>query len=281
MDTPDYSPLATDDGFFTIAALDHRDALASELESAGQGVGPEALSGFKRDLVIALADRPSAVMLEPEYALPDLASLVPEGVGITCALESQGYFSDPDAGNSLMDGWGPSRVASVGAHCAKLLVLYRHDRGTFTADQEKLVASVVEDASKAGVPMLIEPVPVEVVDDADRAEVIIQSARRLGPLGPMILKLPFPGEGRTDELDEAVGAHPWTLLSWGVGFDQFAAQLAQACASGCSGFTVGRALWREAIEPSTRAEFTSTTLVERFNQLAEIARTGRPWHDRG
>lgn len=280
MKAADLSPLATPDGYFTIAALDHRDALAAELEAVGQQAGPEALLGFKRDMVLALGDRPSAVMLEPEYGLPALASLVPKGVGITCAIEAQGYFTDPAAGNHLMPGWTPARVASVGAHCAKLLVLYRHDRGAFTNDQERLVASVVEQAAEANVPMLIEPVPVDVVDDADRAEVIIESARRLGPYGPMILKLPYPGKGRTDELDNAVGAHPWTLLSWGVGFDQFAEQLAEACDSGCSGFTVGRALWREAIEPSARVEFSRTTLLDRFDQLGDIARTGCRWQDR-
>lgn len=280
----DCSPLATPDGFFTIFALDHRDALMVELqnEAGAASPDPEDLRGFKRDMLRAfdgLAELPSAVMLEPEYSLPDLVGAVPDGVGVTCALEAQGYFADPSAGNSLMDGWHPGRVREVGAHAAKLLVLYRHDRGEFTASQERLVAEVVAAAAEAGVPALIEPVPVDLADDADRRAVILASAERLNGLGPMILKLPYPGPGACDDLTERCGERPWALLSWGVPFDEFAEQLADAAACGASGFAVGRALWRKAVAPAGRAEFNRTVLPERFAALTALARTGAPWTD--
>ncbi len=279
----DYSVMATDTGHFTVAALDHRDALKTELATAGKSASTDddaAVRQFKRDMLEALgrmAELPSAVMLEPEFSLPELAAIAPAGAGITCALEAQGYFSDPEAGNSLMPGWHPGRVTEVGAHAAKLLVLYRHDRGEFTQAQEELVAQVVADAAEAGVPALIEPVPVDVVDDADRRDVILAAAERLNPLGPMLLKLPFPGAGACGELTEVCGDRPWILLSWGVPYEQFAEQLTEACANGSSGFAVGRALWREAVDPANRAAFNASTLGERFVELASIARTGRPW----
>ncbi|MEL6984796.1 MAG: hypothetical protein AAFO29_20375, partial [Actinomycetota bacterium] len=175
----DVSPLATASGRFTIAALDHRDALVAEFErlaadpsadpAAGGGSGAnagvvEALRRFKADVLAALDAapiKPSAVMLEPEYSLPDLRDAVPDGVGVTCALEAQGYFDAPDSGNAVMEGWSPARVSSVGADGAKLLVLYRHDRGEFTDAQERLVTEVTAQAAEAGVPALIEPVPVD------------------------------------------------------------------------------------------------------------------------
>jgi tagatose-1,6-bisphosphate aldolase len=283
--------LATDDGFFTVAALDHRDALRAELARLdgsdgddtaldGPAVGDAVLRSFKRDLLLALGtlpEAPSAVMLEPEFSLPDLVEHVPAGTGITCALEAQGYLSDPSAGNTLMEGWYPGRVTEVGAHGAKLLVLYRHDRGRFTDDQERLVAEVVTGAAEAGVPVLIEPVPVDVADAADRRDVIVASARRLQGLGPMLLKLPFPGADACEDLTAACGDRPWALLSWGVPFDEYAEQLAIACEAGCSGFTVGRALWREGVDPARRATFATTLLPDRFDQLTTLARTGRPW----
>lgn len=269
----DPAPLATASGRFTIAALDHRDALVAEFERVGDGSGTDALKRFKADVLAAVGaapTKPSAVMLEPEYSLPELADAVPEGVGITCALEAQGYFDAPDAGNTLMEGWSPARVRTVGADAAKLLVLYRHDRGEFTAAQERLVAEVSAQAAEAGVPALIEPVPVDVVDDADRREVIVNAARRIGALGPMILKLPFPGVGACAEVTEAAGPHDWVLLSWGVSFDEFTAQLTEAMAAGCSGFAVGRALWREAVDPAGRAEFLAGTFQDRLAELIEI-----------
>jgi tagatose-1,6-bisphosphate aldolase len=277
---PSPSALATRAGRFTIAALDHRDALVAEFDRLGvePGAGPgsgrrggaEALRRFKGDVLAAIGRapvKPSAVMLEPEYSLPDLRSAVPEGVGVTCAIEAQGYLDDPEAGNSLLEGWSPARVRSVGADGVKLLVLYRHDRGRFTTDQEALVARVVDEAVAAGVPALIEPVPVDATDPDDRRRVIVTAARRIGAIGPMVLKLPFPGPGACGEVTEASGANPWVLLSWGVTFDEFADQLGEAMAGGCAGFAVGRALWREAVDPAGREAFLAGPFQHRLAHL--------------
>lgn len=290
------SVLATPSGRFTIAALDHRDALVAEFERLGgggrdagddrsvgaTGGGAAALTRFKAD-VLAAIDRapvkPSAVMLEPEYSLPGLRAAVPEGVGVTCALEAQGYLDRPEAGNTVMDGWSPARVRSVGADGAKLLVLYRHDRGSFTDAQEALVARVVAESAEAGIPALIEPVPFDTsrpdgtVDADDRRRVIVEAARRIGAIGPMILKLPHPGPGACREVTRAAGSNPWILLSWGVTYERFRDQLAEAMAAGCSGFAVGRALWREAVDPVGRQEFLAGPFPRRLAELIDLVET--------
>ncbi len=297
MTATDLSPLATSSGRFTIAALDHRDALVAEFDrlNAGAGAGPadagssgaeagssgaeagssgaEALRTFKADVLAAIGQapaKPSAVMLEPQFSLPDLRAAVPDGVGVTCALEAQGYLAAPGDGNALMDGWSPARVASVGADGAKLLVLYRHDRGDYTESQERLVADVVAEAAELGVPALIEPVPIEATDADDRRTVIVEAARRIGAIGPMLLKLPYPGPGACAELTEAAGPHPWILLSWGVTYDEFHRQLTEAMAAGCAGFAVGRALWREGIDPAGRGDFLAGPFQDRLGQLIDI-----------
>lgn len=279
----DPSALATAGGRFTIAALDHRDALVAEFDrletSDRTETGVDALRRFKADVLAAIDAapiKPSAVMLEPEYSLPDLRAAVPDGVGVTCALEAQGYFDAPGQGNAVMDGWSPARVRTVGADGAKLLVLYRHDRGPYTDAQERLVARVAAEAAEAGVPALIEPVPIEVADDADRRAVVVNAARRVGALGPMILKLPFPGAGACAEVTEAAGPRPWVLLSWGVTYDEFLAQLVEAMAAGCSGFAVGRALWREAVDPVGRADFLAGTFQDRLAELIDIVESATP-----
>lgn len=279
----DLSVLANDTGHFTIAALDHRDALLVEMERAGFGAAePATLTEFKKEVLIAIGDRPSAVMLDPEYSLPELANTVAPGVGITCALESQGYLGDQGGTtlipNTLLPDWAPAKVTEVGAHAAKLLVLYHHDRGEFTTAQEALVAQVVDGAAEAGVPALIEPVPTDITSPEERAAVIVAAAQRLAPMGPMLLKLPYPGKGWCEAVNEACGERPWALLSWGVGFDEYSEQLQEACAAGCSGFTAGRALWREALPPDGRAEFLSSVLLERFVELEQITESGPAWH---
>jgi len=96
----------------------------------------------------------------------------------------------------------------------------------------------------------------------------------------MLLKLPFPGPGRCNELNEACADKPWALLSWGAPFEDYAEQLVESCAAGCSGFTVGRALWREAVPMDAREEFLTTTLLERFDALTEIVESASPWTER-
>ena len=98
-------------------------------------------------------------------------------------------------------------------------------------------------------------------------------------MGDMLLKLPFPGKGACSDLTARCGSRPWALLSWGVTFEEYEEQLAEAASNGCSGFTVGRALWREAVAPAGRAEFNQAVLPARFADLTTLARVGTPWTD--
>ncbi len=277
-----FQRLTNEDGVFCVAAVDHRDALVAEFAQHGDGVepSPDVLTSFKADVLTALGDRPSAVMIEPEFSFPHLtdAGLVGRSVGVICALESQGYMANPADGNELMAGWTPGQALEAGADGAKLFVLYRVDDDALAPGQERLIRRVVEQCAAVQLPVLVEPIPYETVDDNDKREMILRSASRITDFGPMILKMPFPAEGACELLNEACGDNPWTLLSWGVGFDEFARQLAEAAAAGCSGFTAGRALWREALPIEGRLEVLNTTVVERFDQLCAIAAEAKPWH---
>ncbi len=273
------------DGRLRIAALDHRDSLRVEFgapdDPNGVEVPAETLTGFKADVMAGLGDRPSGVMLEPEYSLPELRDVVPAGVGVIGALEAQGYFDDPAAGNQL--AWDPADAVAAGVDCAKLLVLYRPDRSELAAAQDALIADAVERCHAVDLPILVEPVPFDVVDAADRLACIVGAAERCVGLGIDLLKAPFPGHGDDGvgwadacaRLDHAAAGTPWGTLSWGVGFDVFARQLAVACEHGCSGFLVGRAMWRPALDPVTRTEAMAEVRT-RFDRLAGIADGGRP-----
>ncbi len=274
--------LTNDDGVFCVAAVDHRDALVEEFARHGDDgdPSPETLTTFKADVLGALGSRPSAVMIEPEFSFPHLtdAGLVDPSVGVICALESQGYMANPADGNELMPGWTPRQLLEAGADAAKLFALYRPDDEALAPRQERLIRRVVDQCAALQLPVLIEPIPYDLGDAGERREIILRSASRLTDFGPMILKMPFPGEGSCDLLNDACGDNPWTLLSWGVSFDDFAAQLTEAAAAGCSGFMVGRALWREALAVEGRPEVLNTTVVERFDKLCDIAVDARPWH---
>jgi tagatose-1,6-bisphosphate aldolase len=102
-------------------------------------------------------------------------------------------------------------------------------------------------------------------------------------LRPDLLKLEWPGspEG-CRSVTEALGAVPWTLLSAGVGIDEFAERVEIALDAGAVGFIAGRAIWGEAVtlEGEERVSFLQETAVPRLAGLCEVlARHGRSWQE--
>ncbi len=274
------------DGHFNVLAVDHRDALRSEFNAEDpDSVPASTLTRFKADMIDGMGQTPSAVMLESEYSLPELLNdqTVPSSLGVFGALEAQGYEAGDDGDptvNYFMPDWSADQLLRMGGDGAKILVLYRHDRGEHTDAQDRFITDAVQQAHQAGMPILVEPVPFHMKDAEDRRTVVVESARRIAPIGPMILKVPFPGTGACADLDQATGPHPWALLSWGVPYVEFRDQLAEAVEHGCSGFTVGRALWREALAIDTRADAVEEYVRPRFAELCAIASSGRSVFDR-
>ena len=160
---------------------------------------------------------------------------------------------------------------------------------------------VVADCHAWDLPVFLEPMsysldPAVSKESAEfaagRAEVVIETARRLSATGADVLKMEFPldiqfnqdrGEWRAacHELSQASSV-PWVLLSAGVDFEQFKPQVEVACQAGASGFLAGRAIWKEAAAMSTtdRAAFLSDIAADRLRQLLAIAAAeARPWSD--
>lgn len=278
IDATNLAPLADGSGRLHVLALDHRDSLRVEFDGDRPRTVPVTdLVRFKVDVVTGFGTRPTAVMLDPELSIEQVlgAGLLPAGVGSLCALEAQGYLGDPEARtNQLLEGWSPRRVRDCGASAAKLLVLYRPDRGEATAAQDDLIRATVDACGAAGLPLFVEPVPYDVADADDQERAVIGSAERIARLGPDVIKMPFPAamdhperwDGACRRLDEAIDL-PWAVLSWGAPFDVFVEQVATACANGCSGFMAGRAIWREAVHSPDRAATVRDVAVPRFEAL--------------
>jgi tagatose 1,6-diphosphate aldolase len=272
------APLLDERGRFAILALDHRDSLRVEFDrDHPERVPVEQLVRFKLDVVAAFGDRPSAVMLDPELSIEQIltAGHLAPGVGSLCALEAQGYLGDPSVVvNHLLDGWSPQRAKAVGASAAKLLVLYRPDRGAATTAQDDLIRSVVDQCGEVSLPLFVEPVPYEITDVDDREHTVVASAERIAALGPDVIKMPFPSdadhsqrwEAACGRVSEAIDI-PWAVLSWGAPFDVFVRQTEVACANGCSGFMAGRAIWGDAIHADDRAEHLTNVALHRFDAL--------------
>ncbi|MBX3744493.1 MAG: tagatose-bisphosphate aldolase, partial [Verrucomicrobiae bacterium] len=117
--------------------------------------------------------------------------------------------------------------------------------------------------------------------------VVIETARRLVPLGTDVLKAEFPVHP-ADSPDEsewddacreltAVCPVPWVLLSAGVSHDVFLRQTAIACRAGARGVIAGRAIWSEAIaitpDPDARRRFLEGPARQRLETLRALCQT--------
>lgn len=271
--------LTTDEGVFCVLAIDHRDSLRAVL--ADDVTDPEIVE-FKLDLIRAVGARASGVMLEPEFTLPQAinAQAVSGQTGFIAALEAQGYMQDPWAGpTQFLDGWSAQQAKTMGASAAKLLLPFDFRKPSHAAAQLDVVKAVAETCDALDIALLVEPVAFG-MDPADRPQVVLEGVGALTGLGIDILKVEFPGDpndpaGWSDACAavDAACEEPWVLLSSGVTFEQYRAQLDVAFTNGCSGFTGGRAIWRPATEVAApeRASALRDIVVPRFDELRALA----------
>jgi sulfofructosephosphate aldolase len=248
--------LSTPTGALTVVAADQRVSLRGMFERAGMPSDLGALRAFKRALVTALAPSASAVLLDPEIALPDVvdAGLVPAGVGLLVSVEVSGARWDGGLSPAeLLPEFGAAGVRRMGGTAAKLLVRVRADREDASGHNAAVVREVVRDCADHDLLAVVEGLVFPLPDEPGerfrrlRPDLIREGAVLLEECGAKYLKLEYPGsEAACRAISEAIGV-PWALLSAGVDHPTFAEQLRAARAAGASGFIAGRSIWKEAV----------------------------------
>lgn len=292
---------ALPNGAFAMLAMDQRGSLAKMIDPAAPNAVPYAdIIAVKRDVIGALSPLASAVLLDVEYGY---GACVASGAlsgqsGLLLANEQSGYTGDPFARQTaLLENWSVERTRAAGASGVKLLVFYRPDAPN-AANQEALVAQVAAECRRWDLPLFLEPLhysldpKVKTVPNAERRKIVVETARRLVPLGVTVLKAEFPVDVKQTG-DEAEWADacaelsaacpvPWVLLSAGVDFDTYVDQVRVACAAGASGILCGRAVWKESVQlpGPDRVAFLQIVGRSRFSQLTElVAASARPFTD--
>lgn len=290
---------ATDRGAFAILALDHRNNLRAALRpEAPETVTAAEMTAFKQVVARATVPAASALLLDPEVGAAQCiaAGALPGRAGLIVALEATGYTGDPRARRSaVLPDWSAAKARRMGADAAKLLVYYHPDAPT-AREIEDLVRQVAADCAEQDLALFLEPLSYSPdpahrkLPPAERPRVVIETARRLAPLGGDVLKAEFPLDIAA-EPDEAAWAEacaeltaaspvPWVLLSASAGFDTYLRQVAVACRAGASGVAAGRAVWQEApgFVGEARVAFLRGTARERMARLAELCDAlARPW----
>lgn len=285
--------LAGPRGVIAGIAIDHRDSLNATLER--RGLPPRTvtdLRGLKLRLVRALAPAATAVMLDEELGglALDVAA-VPPSVGLVMPLEAQGYEAAGDSRTTtLMDDFGPADALRRGADAAKLLVPYRVDDAASAGRQDAVIAAAITACHGLGLPLIVEPLVYRwsTESPAEYGErypgLVLGAVRRIRPLGPDLLKLPFPildldPAGEPDALaacralGDACSGTPWVLLGAGAETSVFVEQVRLAGTAGASGFLAGRGIWGAALAAGADAGRVAATVcrtdLERCRTTAE------------
>ena len=285
-------------GTFYIAAIDHRGPLRRSLETESpQGKTNEALTALKRDIVRHLAPATSAILLDPETAAAQCVAdgSMPGSTGLIVALDT-GSTGDPlNRTTGLVENWSVEKTVRMGASGVKML-LYYNPQAPQAGERENLVRKVARECMRYDIPFFLEPLSYACDDQnkpllpEERRQVVIETARRLVPLGVDILKEEFPVDVSAEpdeniwrdacqELTEASEV-PWVLLSAGVSYGTFLKQVRVACQAGASGVMAGRAVWKEAVtlDVAARNNFLKSAGYERMLGLKSLCeQLGRPF----
>jgi len=297
--------LATADGFFCIAALDHPENYLALFDPDVTRVPHDTVVASKLELAAELARHASGLLLDPVWSLGQAIATgaLPGRVGVIAPIEQLTYTPDDPPGwevaTRLRPGWTPEKIARLGVDAVKLFLFYRAELEE-AAGQRALVADLVASCHEQQLPLVVEPIwyPVGDEDPRDRAtarrraEAVVSAAAEFCALGADVLKVQFPGSVRLSaerasagaaarELDAAVDA-PWVLLSEGAGFDDFVVQMEIAARAGASGYIAGRAVWGDAVGnlPPERRGPAIRRAGTRLETLNGILRGhGRPWID--
>jgi tagatose-1,6-bisphosphate aldolase len=294
--------IANPHGLFTITALDHRGSLRRAINPDDpKSVGYQAMVDYKVKLLNALAPHSSAILIDPVFgAAPALkGGHISGSQGFLVSLEATGYTdSEGDRVTTVAEGWSVEKIKRMGASAVKILLYY--NPGSASAEQqERFIVEAAEQCRVNDIPMLVEPMTYHIVGGPKKGtaefaelkpEMVLETARRLCPLGIDVLKSEFPDDPDFENDEAKMADHckqlteasevPWVLLSAGVGYDTFNLQTRLACENGASGFLAGRAIWQEApgLPESEQEQFLTSTAVGRLAELTSIANdSGQPW----
>ena len=296
--------ISNDDNVFTITALDHRGSLKrAMMPDSPDAVTYQHMVDFKLDVTRSLAGHASALLVDSTYGAPNVIAggALPGMTGLVVTLEQAGYAGESHARRVVLDpNWTVEKIKRMGGSAVKLL-LYYHPQSKTSAYQEEALSQVAEECVKHDIPLILECLSHSIDPDvskdseafaASKPEIVIETARRLCPIGGDAFKAEFPADARYEddegkmlawcqELGEAAGV-PWMVLSAGVDHEVFCRQVEIACRAGASGFLAGRSMWKDALGLTgpARVENLTGVAVQRLHELSDIAQTyARPWID--
>ena len=312
--------MSNDAGCFTTVALDQRPLMA-QLLATGLGVPPSQVSfndimAAKRLLVEVLGPQVSAMLLDPNYALPACLACLPAHTGLMVALEDHRFRDTPGGrlSHSIPD-WSVEKIKRAGADGVKALVWYRSDAAPeVVAHQQAYVRQVGDECRRHDIAFVLELLNYSLQKTSDNTQVQTQTlepgAQRVidslsefarPEFGVDLFKLESPLPGASLPAPDGTAPHqaaqgwfnemgriceeagiPWVMLSAGVTPAQFLRVMHYAYAAGANGFLAGRAIWSQALQrfPDMAAcrELLRTQGLQTLQSLTDLTKeSGHAW----
>ena len=310
------------DGIIGAAAMDQRGSLKKAIGKE-RGIEKDQvpagdMTEFKTAVTKVLSQQATAILLDPEYGLPSLAS-VSKNAGVLLAYEKSGYDqAGPGRLPTLLPDWDVARLKKAGANCIKILLYYTPFEPKEINDQKHTwVEGIGNECRESDIPFFLEFVGYEEGLNekgseyaAKKPEVVGKSMEEFSKdrYGVDIMKVEVPisikfVEGarsfdgtRAYTRQQALDAYkrcaeaarkPFIYLSAGVSNQEYTESLELAAEAGVpwSGVLCGRATWKEGIPVyatqgvAAFEEWLEGEGVKNINAVNERLKCATPWTD--
>lgn len=268
-------------GKFLLLALDHqgpiREAIAQHVQ---REVQDEELIRLKQQLIGALYDQLSGMLLDVEYGLPAYQQYVlanPHKPLKPCILRLEKGSQEFNGEFVTELKYSVRDLKALGAPAVKLLLHFNPNAKTVWR-QIQLAQQVLAECKKEGVHLFLEPLTYFLDPAREDLALLVQQTLALlleHGVRPDVFKVEYPGSGKAcQRISDIVGKTPWVLLTKGQDFAGLKENFKTAIARGSSGMLAGRSVWQDIadITPDKWEGFFQTIAKRRFDEIASVAR---------
>lgn len=266
--------ISTASGNMLIVAADQRNGMKAVMTDGLDGaVTQEELAAAKADLVRYLGNEASAILLDPEVALPAIPDngVLTGDTALVVGMDASGFEEvDGLRFTRFVDGVTPQRVLDLGGDVAKMLWYMRAHRQGIDWRVGKEIKELVAACEAAGLLLIVEILAYRLDGESEEEYAaklpgLVADATRISvECGAKVLKLQYPGSAEAcAAVTAAAEGVPWAVLSAGVDHTTFIGQVRTAVANGASGAMAGRSLWKDSlsVRHEVRAELLTTRAV--------------------
>lgn len=241
----------TGSGRTVIVALDHAKQLGM----------PQGMENFEQLLADMVEAQPDGILMNPGMFARYHHLFQGRGapaVILSCDFYATSTIPGPqieDEGHILTTS--VEQIARMGADCVKVLLVFARENMNVYAQNLEIVARVVEDAERFGLPVMIEPtlwgrrMPL---DQRNDPELVADVCRIAVELGADIVKAPYGGNHPNFQAAVRYSPVPVTILG-GERSENVLQQVEEAVKLGVHGLVFGRNVWQHPTPKAMVAAF--------------------------